>query len=95
MYFLLIQKLLGTQFDSCFTQIATLTNDLLFSENDVALIIKYTFAECYEPSGTKKRKLDARRNDEILTYSTIKLPALIFYKYLELYISQFIDDCLR
>lgn len=68
---------------------------LIFSENDVALIIKYSFAECFEPSGAKKRKLDARRNEEIISYSQIKIPAVIFSQYLELHISQFIDDCLR
>lgn len=63
-----------------------------FSTNDVALVIKYQFSENTEPS--KKRKLDEKRQN-IHEYSQIKLPAKMFLKYIETYLSVFLDDCLR
>ena len=43
----------------------------------------------------KKRKLDMPRNRNILDYSQIKLPALMFLKYVETYMPNFIIDCQR
>ena len=65
-----------------------------FSENDVALVIKYVYSDNTEPSGiSKKRKLESIKS--AMDYSQLKLPALMFVKYIETYLSHFIDDCHR
>ena len=66
----------------------------IFSENDVALILKYVYSDSTEPSGNiKKRKFESVKN--IMDFSQIKLPALMFLKYTETYLTNFIDDCHR
>lgn len=60
----------------------------------MALIIKYVYSDNTEPSGNvKKRKYESGKT--VMDYSQIKLPALMFVKYLETYLSLFIDDCHR
>jgi hypothetical protein len=62
---------------------------------DVALVIRYQFgvsSSSSVPSSSKKRKLN---ESQIIDYSYLKLPAVVFVKYLETYSYKFIDDCLR
>jgi hypothetical protein len=67
-----------------------------FSEEDIALVIKYQFSNetesAYLPSPPKRRKL---LSDKIFEYAQIKLPASIFLKYLENYSNIFIAECQR
>lgn len=67
---------------------------LYFSDEDLAFVIKYIFSENTEPD-IKKKKIEERKNENVINYSFIKLPAFVFLRYLETYASQFIDDCVR
>jgi len=60
----------------------------------LALVLKYEFSEAVDSSGTKKRKIDDK-NQNIIEYALIKLPAVMFLKYLETYAPNFAEDCLR
>jgi hypothetical protein len=72
----------------------------LFSESDVALTIKYNFHDemaSFNSTTGKKRKIttaDLKRNN-VLEYSVLKLPALMFGQYLDQDCQTFIDDCIR
>jgi len=46
------------------------------------------------PLPSKKRKIDDKVH-HILDYSKIKIPALLFCKYLETYAPTFIEECQR
>jgi hypothetical protein len=61
------------------------------------MIIRYVFNEDDNEvdKSTKKRKVSDSKLRNILEYSQIKLPALMFLNYLENYSAQFLDDCLR
>jgi len=67
-----------------------------FRKEDIALVIKYVFDEQYEPEtfGQKRKRVD-KKNENVLTYSQIKLPGLIFLKYLENYLSDFLKSCME
>ena len=76
-------------------------NYFLFSDSDVALIIKYHFHDAQdqiknEEEKNKKRKilLPTKRNN-IMEYSSIKLPAPMFAHYLQNDCQSFIRDCKR
>jgi hypothetical protein len=43
----------------------------------------------------KKRKIDDNKKQNILEYSSIKLPAVIFLNYLNLSSREFLRDCYR
>ena len=76
---------------------------LLSSENDVALVIKYKFHDQKEAEedpnkndmNTKKQKMGDIKKANVVEYSYIKLPALLFGQYLEEDCQKFIDDCNR
>jgi len=64
----------------------------------VALIIKYKFhdeGDLCADAQTKKRKFTDTKRNNVIEYSTIKLPALMFAQYLEQDASGFIEDCIR
>ena len=67
----------------------------LFSASDIALVLKYKFAD--ETDGfNKKRKLtDNKRTISVLEYSQIKLPAQSFVEYLGNHLADFLNDCSR
>jgi hypothetical protein len=72
----------------------------VFSESDVALIIKYTFHDeemtnCSADNKTKKRKINDIKRNNVIDYSYIKLPALMFGQYLDQDSEDFIADCSR
>jgi hypothetical protein len=70
---------------------------LLFSDNDVALVMQYRFLEDTSPSSkpAKKRKLDDPITNNILNYSRIKLPVTQFIKYLNENSLEFMNECLK
>ena len=69
------------------------------SESDVALLIKYKFhdEELSNDSDTKlkKRKISDTKRSNVIDYSYIKLPALMFGQYLDQDSEDFIADCSR
>jgi hypothetical protein len=58
--------------------------------------MKYQFSDDTESTilslGSKKRKIS---DEKIFEYTQIKLPAIIFTKYLKNYSQKYIQDCLR
>jgi hypothetical protein len=70
---------------------------LFFSENDVALVIKYNFNQEFPVENeSKKRKIfEPKRTENLIDYSFVKLPAKIFIHYLETDSLHFVNDCLR
>ena len=65
----------------------------------MALIIKYKFHD-EEPNSTadnkiKKRKVTDSKRNNVIEYSYIKLPALMFGQYLDQDGQEFLDDCDR
>jgi hypothetical protein len=70
---------------------------LFFSENDVALVIKYCFNKNTEANlSNKKRKItDAKQVASVVDYSSLKLPADLFRIYLKEHSFNFLEDCLR
>jgi len=80
-----------------------------FSANDVALVLKYNFttsgpsAACESDSysstsstNAKKRKLiEPKRNESVLEYSSLKLPAAVFIDYLKTDVVHFLNSCQR
>jgi hypothetical protein len=65
----------------------------------VALIIKYKFHDetsCDNTDKSKKRRIitDVKRSN-VVDYSYLKLPALMFGQYLDQECQEFIDDCIR
>jgi hypothetical protein len=75
----------------------------LFSESDVAFVIKYQFHDSVDqPSGyetedkNKKRKVQQQtKRHSVIEYSYVKLPAAMFAQYLENDCRDFINDCIR
>ena len=69
------------------------------SETDVALLLRYTFADELTPTSTstttKKRKLSDPKQDTLPPYSQIKLPVKNFLTYLESYGNEFAQTCLK
>ena len=69
------------------------------SENDVALIIKYKFHDEEETNSvdmkSRKRKITDIKRNNVIEYSSLKLPALMFGQYLDQDCQGFIDDCNR
>lgn len=43
----------------------------------------------------KKKKVESSKQQSIMEYSFIKLPAHMFIQYLQSSLSHFVDDCLR
>lgn len=80
-----------------------LSNFFLFSESDVAFVIKYQFHDSVDqPSGyetedkNKKRKVQQQtKRHSVIEYSYVKLPAAMFAQYLENDCRDFINDCIR
>jgi len=65
----------------------------------VALIIKYKFHDeemlnCTDLKNKKRKMTDTKRIN-VIEYSYIKLPALMFGQYLDQDCQGFIDDCIR
>jgi len=73
----------------------------VFSENDVALVIKYHFHDSaeiqsgHETKNKKRKVFQTTKRNSIKDYSYIKLPAPMFAHYLEFDCQNFINDCLR
>jgi hypothetical protein len=73
----------------------------VFSENDVALVIKYHFHDSaeiqsgHETKNKKRKVFQTTKCNSIKDYSYIKLPAPMFAHYLEFDCQNFINDCLR
>jgi hypothetical protein len=75
----------------------------LFSESDVAFVIKYHFHDSvdvqnrYGPEeNNKKSKVSLpAKPHSVIEYSHIKLPAPMFAHYLEYDCQSFISDCIR
>ena len=66
----------------------------MFSDSDVALVIKYQFHDFTEEvEQSKKRKLTKISN--VIDYSNIKLPAVMFGQYLDNDAGSFIENCQR
>jgi len=70
----------------------------LYSENDVALVIKYKFHDetsCDITDKSKNRGITDAKRTNVVDYSSLKLPALMFGQYLDQDCQEFIDDCIR
>ena len=69
----------------------------------MALVIKYKFHDSDEedaqnwidPKNSKKRKATDAKTTNVIEYSAIKLPALMFGQYLDQDGPGFVDDCTR
>ena len=69
----------------------------------MALVIKYKFHDSDEedaqnwidPKNSKKRKTTDAKTTNVIEYSAIKLPALMFGQYLDQDGPGFVDDCTR
>ena len=71
-----------------------------FSESDIALVLKYTFhdgnpGDDDDETTVKKRKTGDIKRNNVLDYSKLKLPAVMFGFYLNHDCQGFIDDCAR
>jgi hypothetical protein len=60
----------------------------------VALVIKYQFLEFAQQNHQKKRKTEERKTN-VIDYTYLKLPCVMFLSYLSMYSSTFIEDCER
>jgi len=61
----------------------------------VALIIKYVFSSDTESFSLNSKKRKQTTTNKFLDYLTLKLPALMFFHYLESDAQHFVKDCLR
>jgi len=72
---------------------------IVFSQDDVALIIKYEYHEEANLKKTKKQKKEDNasiiQNYSITLLDKIDLPAVAFIEYLETDMKPFLNDCIR
>ncbi len=68
------------------------------SEKDVALVIKYKYHDemaCDTTDESKKKRMNDPKRINVVNYSSLKLPALMFGQYLDQDCQGFIDNCIR
>jgi hypothetical protein len=102
-YYFFLQHAVCFLANASFERFYSDTPSFIGSESDVALVIKYKFHDSDEedaqnwidPKNSKKRKATDAKTTNVIEYSAIKLPALMFGQYLDQDGPGFVDDCTR